>query len=323
MTVSPNAMSEPMVESGEAAPLAGTIRIEWGALAQPYARLRVRDAAAESKLAAAIAQQGQRCAVLVVVSAEAGARYVLVDGYRRARVLRRLGHDAIVAMVVALEQAEALAYCHRQETSRRRSAVEDGWLVRELVETHAMSPTQVSAALGRTRSWVSRRLGLVRALPAEVEEAVRRGTVPPHAAMKSLLPLARANSEACAKLLVALGSERLTTREVALLYDAWRRGDAETRTRIVETPRMLLAAAAATMPGEAKPPRRQDEAGRLAKDLGTAAAVVGRAKSTLERALVVDRWVRKDEAVVQSFRRVTDAYAALARRMDDGGNDAH
>jgi len=307
-------MSEAIVDPGETAPAAGTIRIEWAALAEPYARLRVHDAVAESKLAGALAQQGQRCAALVVAARPptAGrARYVLVDGYRRARLLRRLGYDAILAMVVALEEAEALAYCHRQETSR------------ELVETHGMSPTEVSVSLGRTRSWVSRRLGLMRGLPAEVEEAVRRGTVPPHAAMKSLLPLARANGEACAKLVVALGTERLTTRQAAILYDAWRRGDAQTRARIVQAPRMLLAAAEATMPGEAKEPRREDETGRLAKDLGTAAALVWRAKKTLERALIVDRWVRKDDAVVLGLRRVTDAYAALARRMEDGGQDAH
>jgi len=310
-------MSE--ADLGERPPRAGVVRVEWRSLSEPYARLRVRDGAAESRLAAAVAQQGQRCAVLVVASAEARGRYVLVDGYRRARVLRRLGRDAIDALVVALEEAEALAYCHRQETGRRRSALEDGWLVRELVETHGMSLADVSESLGRTRSWASRRLGLVRGLPAEAEEAVREGTVPPHAAMKSLLPLARANREACTKLVVALGGERLTTRQAALLYDRWRRGDAQTRARIVEAPRMLLAAAEATSPEE---PRREDDAGRLAKDLGAATSLMWRAKSTLERALLVDRWIRRDDAVVRSFRRVMDAYATLARRFEDGA-DAH
>ena len=41
---------------------------------------------------------------------------------------------------------------------------------------------------------MSRRMALVSALPESAEEAVRSGWVPPHAAMKSLVPLARANS---------------------------------------------------------------------------------------------------------------------------------
>jgi ParB/RepB/Spo0J family partition protein len=283
----------------------------------------VADAATENKLAASIAHEGQRYAALVVSGRDERVPYVLVDGYRRARALHRLGRDGIVAMVIALEEAEALAYLHRQETSRRRSAVEDGWLVRELVETHGKSLADVSLALGRTRSWTSRRLGLVRSLPAEVEEAVRRGTVPPHAAMKSLLPLARANAEACVKLVVGLGREAVTTRQAALLYDAWRKGDAEQRARIVESPRLLLAAAEAVAPEEPSATTKKDEAGHLAKDLGAAASLVWRAKSTLERALVVDVGVRRDDLVARAFRRVTDAYAALARRMDDGGTRAH
>jgi len=316
---------EVLTERGEAAPRAGTIRVAWSELSEPYARLRVQDAAAESRLAAAIAQQGQRSAVLVVARAgDARTRYVLVDGYRRARVLRRLGRDAIDALLVALEEAEALAYCHRQETSRRRSAVEDGWLVRELVERHGVSLGEVGVSLGRTASWVSRRLGLVRGLPEEVEAAVQRGTVSPHAAMRSFLPLARANREACVKVVVGLEGERLTTREAALLYDSFRKGDAETRARIVEAPRMLLAAAAATKAGAGeKAPKRDDDAGRLAKELGSAASLVWRAKATLERALVVDRWVQRDDDVKQGFRRVTDAYAALARRFDRQAPGGH
>jgi hypothetical protein len=95
------------------------------------------------------------------------------------------------------------------------------------------------------------------------------------------------------------------------------------RARIIEAPRMLLAASEATVTGERKEPRRDDEAGRLAKDLGVAASLVWRAKSSLERALVVERWVRRDDGVVRAFRRVTEAYAALARRLDDGGTVAH
>jgi hypothetical protein len=105
-----------------------------------------------------------------------------------------------------------------------------------------------------------------------------------------------------------------------VLYDAWRRADAEARARIVEAPRLLLAAAATATPAEPmKEPGKDDDAGRLVKDLGAAASLVWRAKSTLERALVVDRWVRRDDAVARAFQRVTEAYAQLSRRIDEGG----
>ena len=52
------------------------------------------------------------------------------------------------------------------------------------------------AALGRSTSWASRRLGLVEAMPDGVLELVRRGEVGAWSAMKHLLPLARANATA-------------------------------------------------------------------------------------------------------------------------------
>jgi hypothetical protein len=60
----------------------------------------------------------------------------------------------------------------------------------------------------------------------------------------------------------------------------------------------------------------------LAKDLGAATALVWRAKSSLERTLVVDRWVRRDEAVASEFGRLTKAYTALARRIAQGEHHA-
>jgi hypothetical protein len=48
----------------------------------------------------------------------------------------------------------------------------------------------------RSVSWVSRRLGLVTDLPPAVQEQVRLSAIGAHAAMKYLVPLARANASA-------------------------------------------------------------------------------------------------------------------------------
>ena len=46
----------------------------------------------------------------------------------------------------------------------------------------------------KSESWVSRRLALVSELPEPVQELVRSGGLPAHAAMKHLVPLARAKA---------------------------------------------------------------------------------------------------------------------------------
>ncbi|HEX2687711.1 MAG TPA: hypothetical protein VHN14_13890, partial [Kofleriaceae bacterium] len=48
------------------------------------------------------------------------------------------------------------------------------------------------------------------------------GTVPAHAAMKYLVPLARANKRQCEQLIAGLGDTQVSDRELGALYTTWR-----------------------------------------------------------------------------------------------------
>jgi ParB family transcriptional regulator, chromosome partitioning protein len=287
---------------------AGTITIECRALELRYAHLRIRDAGAEARLAASMAEAGQTSPVIVVHDAD--ERPVLLDGYRRVRALGQLGTDTVNVIVLGLSEADGLVYCHRQETSRRRSVVEEGWLVREL-SGQGPPLRAIGVALGRTASWVSRRMALVSALPEGAEEAVRSGRVPPHAAMKSLVPLARDNKIQCEHLVRALGAERVTTRQMAQLYAAWRAGDGEVRERIASAPRLFLRAV------EASAPEPGDEIGWLVQKLGVAGDALSRTSESLERAATADASVVKSARVRRAIRTMKAAWEALHSRMEE------
>jgi ParB family transcriptional regulator, chromosome partitioning protein len=85
----------------------------------------------------------------------------------------------------------------------------------------------------RSASWVSRRLALVAELPETIQEHVRRGELPAHAAMKHLVPLARANLEACERLVAAIAGKGLTNRQIGQLYAAWCDGLPAIRERVL------------------------------------------------------------------------------------------
>jgi len=286
----------------------GTVTLECRALRMTYARLRIRDPRAEAHLSASLAEVGQRGPVVVVHDAE--GHPVLIDGYRRVRALARLGQDTVTAVVLGLSEADALVYCHRQQTSRHWSMMEEGWLLREL---HGQGPPLevIALALGKSRSWVSRRMALVCALPESVEEAVQRGRVPADGAMKSLVPLARAHRAHCEQLVAALGNGRVTTRQMAHLYAAWRAGDGEQRERIVGAPRLFLRAAEATSP------EAGDELGWLLQKLGVADEALTRAGESLERAASVDATVVMSARVRRATRRIQAAWDALHTRMEE------
>ena len=65
---------------------------------------------------------------------------------------------------------------------------------------------------------------------------MQRGELPAHAAMKYLVPLARANADACARLVAGIAGQGLTNREVGQLYAAGREGRPAVRERVLTAP---------------------------------------------------------------------------------------
>src|SRR3954464_2278308 len=68
--------------------------------------LRSRSPAQEKRLLSSLAEVGQQTPIVVVVAAE--ARPVVIDGYKRVRLLRRLGQDVVRATTWDLDEADAL-----------------------------------------------------------------------------------------------------------------------------------------------------------------------------------------------------------------------
>jgi ParB family chromosome partitioning protein len=217
--------------------------LELSQLSLRYAGTRIQTAARRARLVADLAQHGQRTPVLVYPDA---AAFVLVDGYARVEALRALGEDLVQALVLDVSATEALLMAHRLQTARRRSGLEEAWLLDVLIEEHGLRPHEVASKLARSPSWVSRRLGLIKILPQSVQDEVRRGALCPQAAMKALVPLARANAEQCAQLVAGLAGTHISVREWEQIYRGWRRGDATVRQRIVDQPQLFLRASQAT-----------------------------------------------------------------------------
>jgi ParB/RepB/Spo0J family partition protein len=213
-----------------------------------YQGLRITVPSFEARLMASLASEGQLHPVLVVPEAaefESPSDYVLIDGYRRVQALTVLGRDTVEGVVLPLSESAALLYRHCQESAHPRTALEDGWLLRELLEAHGMTQAELSRHLQRSESWVSRRLSLVRTLPSSAQELVRRGSLCGYGAMKYLVPLARAKKSACEALVRRLSTRRTSTREMGQIYECWRRGDSEQRRRVEENPVLFLKASEA------------------------------------------------------------------------------
>lgn len=206
-----------------------------------YESLRLRREAAEQRLLGSLSAHGQQVPIVVVALAEEPSRFRVLDGFCRVRALKRLGLDTVWAIAWELPELEALLLC-RGLRSAAETAIEQGWLLAELADHFALDGEQLARRFDKSPSWVSRRLALVRVLPQAVQEAVRQGRITPFAAMRHLVPLARAKPKACTELAEAMARQRLTTRESGELVRLWCRAERFHRPRILADPRLALRA---------------------------------------------------------------------------------
>ena len=239
-----------------------------------YERLRTRSPEREKRLLASLAQHGQLAPVLVVASAD--GRWVLVDGYKRVRCLRRLRQDVLQATHWELDEPDALVLERLMRRTEGDGPLEQGWLLRELRDRFGLSQAELARRFDRTESWVSRRLSLVGELPEEVQEQVRQGALAPYAAMKFLVPLARANRAGCVALCAAVAPLRPSTRDVGALCAAFAAASEQTRALLLADPGLFLRARAEAARAARKKDDEKGPAELLLGDLGLLGGVARR-----------------------------------------------
>ena len=286
------------------------MQLELGELDLRSAALRIVDRSRQRRLVASLLEQGQLTPVLVVRDASS---WVLLDGYVRVAALAELARDLVDVAVLDVGEAEALVLAHRLDNGRERTALEEGWLLRELCDRHGLAQAELARRLDRTPSWVSRRLALVKALPESVQESVRTAKISVQIATKLLVPLARANADACERIVSGLAGERVSVRQMTRLYVAWKASDDEIRERLCAQPRLFLKSLAAEDAEATKP--EDDEAAATLKDLSMLAAVslrlCRRARESGEPATKRGRDARD-----LAWRRAKSCFAALQEHFE-------
>jgi ParB family transcriptional regulator, chromosome partitioning protein len=262
--------------------------------------LRIHDAEQRRRLIGSVAEIGQQVPVIAIRETE---RLVLIDGYLRVEALRKLGRDTASATTWPLTDVDALL--HRRHLSIAIPAIEDAWLLARLRD-HGLTLDELARRLCRSKSWVSRRLALIEALTPAAHAQVRAGTVPPHAAMKYLVPLARANKQQCEQLIAGLGDTRVSDRELAALYDTWRCADRAGKQRIVAEPLLVLRALAATAI-----PDTEDASAPLHKDITMLAAIAWRASRRVRGG---DRFTAE---LTRAWRAAREAFTSLGTTIEE------
>ncbi|MBC8422873.1 ParB N-terminal domain-containing protein [bacterium] len=291
--------------------------LEFHQLDLRYEGLRKKHPGKERHLLGSLSELGQLMPIIVLAEAE---RYVVLDGYKRIRALRRLKQDTVRATCWELEEAEALLLERLMRTADAEGPLEQGWLLCELRDRFGLSLAELARRFDRTKSWVSRRLSLVEDLPEPIQDRVRAGKIVAYAAMKYLVPLARANAQDCLVLAEAIsGRPPMSTRDVAELYAGWVGGSDKTRELVLSSPWVYLRA----QHQQRAAPHDQSPGRQLLSDLDALGTIARRAHHRLVLGLaqhLMDA-ERKQLAMCSSQARadITALFERLVREGFDAG----
>lgn len=192
-----------------------------------FAELRLSSPEAVARIREEVEQEGLRHPLLVSDGVEE-KKLVVIDGFKRVRVARDLGHVHVAVHVVHLAAVPAQVAILKENGSRRgMTDFEEALVVQRLHRQHGMSQGEIAELLGRHKSWVCRRLALVERLDSEVQESLRLGLVSA-SLVRELVRLPRGTQGPAAR---AITTHRLSSRQAAqlvrvlLVVDPSERGD--------------------------------------------------------------------------------------------------
>jgi ParB family chromosome partitioning protein len=133
------------------------VELELHQLELRYEGIRKRAPVAERQLVGSLAEIGQQLPIIVVGEAD---RFILIDGYKRVRALKRLAHDTVRATGWQMPEVEALLL-ERRLRCASEDAFDQAWLLAELRNRFGLSLEELARRFDRNKSWVSRRLALI------------------------------------------------------------------------------------------------------------------------------------------------------------------
>ena len=197
--------------------------IELSQLDLRYEGHRLRQRGLEDRILASIGREGIRepLAGAVVESV-----YVLLDGFKRYRCARQLHVERVPFVRLGQDEASAIVALLGQARRSRLSVLEEARFLDEL-KARGMSLAEMAEALGRSKAWVSLRLGLLEAMSPVAREKVFAGGLPVHSWIYTVAPFRRLNGVTVGQVdefVGAVSGRGLSVRQIDQLAQGFFRG---------------------------------------------------------------------------------------------------
>ena len=197
--------------------------IELSHLDLRYEGHRLQERGRQERLLASMAREGIREPL-------AGAMVdwvpVLLDGFKRARCARQLHLASVPFVTLGVDETSAIVALLGQARRARLSVLEEARFLDEL-KAQGLSLAEMAEALGRSKGWVSVRLGLLETMSPAVRQQVFGGGLPVYSWIYSLAPFRRLNgvtTQQVDEFVGAVSGHGLSVRQIEQLAHGYFRG---------------------------------------------------------------------------------------------------
>ena len=173
-----------------------------------------------------------------VVARENNGNYQIIDGFKRFHAAADLMMESLQCRVLDIDLAQAkvllLSY---NRCNQSMDAWEEAMVLRDLLSAHSLSQSTLARMTGYSRSWVSRRLGLIEKLDQDISSDIMMGVLTSSHA-RALTRLPRGNQGEFARVIT---SYRLSSRQSEALAEAFLKAKSrEQQRQILDCPEQIL-----------------------------------------------------------------------------------
>jgi predicted XRE-type DNA-binding protein len=172
-----------------------------------------------------------------VIITGVGPQFTLVDGFKRLRAAKILNWKTLNATAIEADSPKAKAMLYLMNRSGSFSMIEESLLVKEFIEHDGLRQSEAAILLERHKSWVSRRLNIIRRLAPEVIHDLLLELIP-GGGVSSLARIPLCNQP---EFGTCIQAHRLTPNEIKRLADIFcKTTDPAMRRAILQTPREVI-----------------------------------------------------------------------------------
>lgn len=271
-----------------------------------------------SRMRQSLTTHGQLMPVMVV---EGEGKLELVDGFKRRAAAAQMGWSELWVSVRSLDgRGQWTAMLTLNRTSGSLSVLEEGLIVRELCGS-GLTQVEIAQLVGRHKSWVSRRLGLVERLHPDLLQWVRTGLMSAGTARRLMVLPAGNQLEVAA----VVSQAELTTEETELLVSLWQKtSDAGIRRFLLREPRRALQNAQPEKVAAPADPRLSERGRRIVRTLQILRGVALRVIEALQSPPALPELAlmeREIEQTAQVLPRALEALGSASRCLRSTSND--